>query len=111
MLRALRAAIGPSQAITARTVVAVNCAVRRANFSSTLPSFSKQRQVSRTSYSMIPLKSNNSELQVDGGKVAMSLLEPHNFLDYEKYERNLKIVRDRYTIINYPLETSYKIIG
>lgn len=35
------------------------------------------------------------QLKVADGKVSMSLFELEHFLDYEKYERNLKIVRER----------------
>lgn len=35
-------------------------------------------------------------MKVVNGKVPVSIYEQNDYLDYEKYERNLKIVRDRF---------------
>lgn len=40
--------------------------------------------------------SSNEQVKVVNGKTAMSVFEPNSFIDYSKYEKNLKIVRDRY---------------
>lgn len=37
----------------------------------------------------------SGDMRAVNGKVPMSFLESEVFLDYEKYERNLKIVRER----------------
>lgn len=37
-----------------------------------------------------------TEVKTVGGRTPMSVQEPDHYLDYDKYERNLQIIRDRY---------------
>ncbi len=40
--------------------------------------------------------SSNEQVKVINGRTSMSVYESGKFIDYERFEQNVKIVRDRY---------------
>lgn len=39
---------------------------------------------------------DKDKIRTTNGQTPMSIHEPNNFLNYDKYEHNLQIIRDRY---------------